>query len=400
MTNIYAAIEIGTTRTVLAVGEAETGGRLALTRHAEIPSAGVKKSQIVNIDQATQSVRSVLREIERRQGESGDKLTIGNAFLVITGQHVKADPFQGLAQVEGGKVGVDDIEEVVESSRGMPMPNDRETLDVVDQFYRLDSLVGITSPKGLSGRVLKLDVLHIHADANRIKDAHTAADAAHLELRDPLFAVTCAADAVLSDAERRDGVMVLDLGGGSTGYAVYDGGRIATANVFGVGGDHVTNDIAYAFQTTQAQAEELKRREASAVVGQDRDASARVKIPGASALVEAKTVSRHALETVVNLRMKEMLTMIRQDLEARDLLHRLNAGVVLTGGGAAMRGLEQLLQREFGVPVRIGRPEYVDGLTDEDKPWSFAAVAGALMFAHSHYERKSLFDGFFKGLFK
>ena len=92
--------------------------------------------------------------------------------------------------------------------------------------------------------------------------------------------------------------------------------------------------------------------------------------------------------------------MIRQDLEARDLLHRLNAGVVLTGGGAAMRGLEQLLQREFGVPVRIGRPEYVDGLTDEDKPWSFAAVAGALMFAHSHYERKSLFDGFFKGLFK
>ncbi len=92
--------------------------------------------------------------------------------------------------------------------------------------------------------------------------------------------------------------------------------------------------------------------------------------------------------------------MIRQDLEMRDLQHRLNAGVVLTGGGAAMRGLDQLLQREFGVPVRIGRPEYVDGLLDEDKPWSFAAVAGALMFAHNHYERKSLFDGFFKGLFK
>ena len=117
MNNIYAALEIGTTRTVLAIGEAETGGRLKVTCHAEIPSTGVRKSQILDINQAVQSIRSVLRETEKIQLAAGSSITIGNAFLVVSGQHIKADPFQGTAQVEGGKVGNDDIAEVFQASR-------------------------------------------------------------------------------------------------------------------------------------------------------------------------------------------------------------------------------------------------------------------------------------------
>lgn len=400
MTNIYAAIEIGTTRTVLAVGEAETGGRLRVACHAEIPSTGVRKSQIFDIAQVTQSIRSVLREVERKQSETGDTLTIYNAFPVVSGPHIKADPYQGTAPVEGSKVASGDIDEVIRSSRLLSLPKDREILDIVDQAYGLDSLGGITAPKGLSGRILKLNTIHIHADANRINDARTAAGEAHLELRDPLFAATCAADAVLEDEERRDGVMVLDFGGGSTGCAVYCDKYLVHANVIGVGGDHITNDITYAFQTTMAQAEQLKRTEASAVVGGDRSASARVQMPGATPLIEKRTISRRALDTVVNLRLKELLSIIRANLEERDLLHRLHAGVVLTGGGAAMNGLDTLVQRELGLPVRTGRPVHVDGLDDEESPASFAAVAGALMFAHRNYERKPLLPSIFKGLFK
>lgn len=400
MTNIYAALELGTTRTVLAVGEARTGDRLKVTRHAEIPSSGIRKSQILDIKQATLSIKSVLREIEKRQGDDGDSITIGNAFLVVSGQHVKADPYQGTTPVEGSKVSSDDIDEVVRSSRLMALPKDRELLDIVDQVYGLDSLGGIASPKGLSGRILKLDTLQIHADANRINDAKTAANDAHLEIRDPLFAATCAADAVLDDAERRDGVLVIDLGGGSTGCAVYADGYLAAANVIGVGGDHVSNDIAYAFQTTQAQAETLKKTEASAVLGSDHGVSSRVQIPGSSPLIETRTISRRALDTVVNLRLKELVSVIRGGLEDQDLLHRLHAGVVLTGGGAAMRGVDTLIQRELGLPVRIGRPVNVDGLSDAENPASFAAVAGALMFAHRNYERKPLISSIFKGLFK
>lgn len=399
MKNLYAAIELGTTQTVLAVGEARTGERPKIIQHAEINSSGIRKSQILDIKQATQSIKSIIRAIEQKQAKNGDSLNIGNAFLVISGQHVKADPYCGEAQIEGSRVTTRDMEEVERNSQGMVLPKDRELLDVVYQTYGLDSLAGISSPKGMSGRVLRLNTLHIHGDINRINDARTAANEANLELRDPIFAASCAADAVLDDSEKRNGVLVLDLGGGSTGYAAYYDGYLAAANAIGVGGDHISSDIAYAFQTTHAQSEDLKKKEASAVLTAAGTASARVQIPGSSPLIETRTISRRALDTVVNLRLKELLSIIRHELEDLDLLHRLHAGVVLTGGGAALKGLDALVQKEFGLPVRIGRPIHIDGLSDVEHPAAFAAIAGAIMYAHEHYEAKPLFS-IFKGLFK
>ena len=397
MNNIYAALEVGTTRTVLAVGEAETGGRLKVTCHAEIPSTGVRKSQILDINQATQSIRSVLRETEKNQMAAGSSITIGNAFLVVSGQHIKADPFQGTTQVAGAKVSGEDITDVVHASRKMTLARDRELLDIVDQSYGLDSLGGIAAPKGMSGRILKLDTLQIHADANRINDARTAAGGAHLEIREPLFAATCAAEAVLTDHERRNGALVLDIGGGSTGFAAYSDGYLVHAGVIGVGGDHVTNDIAHAFQTTQSQAEELKTLAASASLAAD-GSEERVKIPGSSPLMESRTISRRALNTVVNARLRELFAIIRQKLEEVDLLHRLHAGAVITGGGAAMKGIDAVVERELGMPVRTGFPSNIDGLSDERHPEAFAAVAGALLYAHRNYEEKSLLKSIFGGL--
>mgnify|MGYP003292131119 CR=1 FL=1 len=400
MSSLYAALEIGTTRTVLAIGEAETGGRLTVTCHAEIPSTGVRKSQILDINQATQSIRSVIGEIEKKQAEAGSSITLGNAFLVVSGQHIKSDPFQGITPVEGVKVGTDELNDVAQKSRAMALPRERELLDIIDQDYELDSLGGISTPRGMSGRILKLNTLQIHADRNRISDARTAADEAHLEIREPLFAVTCAADAVLEDHERKNGVLVLDVGGGSTGYAVLSDGHVVETGVIGVGGDHISNDIAHAFQTTHAQAEEMKITEASALIGADNGESPRVKIPGSSPLMESRTISRRALNTVVNSRLRELFTIVRETLEEHDLLQRLHSGVVLTGGGAEMRDLDALVQRELGMPVRIGRPIHVDGLEDEKHPASFAAVAGALLYAHRTNDEKSILDGLFGRFFK
>ena len=390
MSNFYAAMEIGTTRTVLAIGEEEVGGRLKITCHAEIPSTGVRKSQILDITQATTSIRSVLHEIERKQTEAGSSIMLGNAFLVVSGQHIKADPFQGMVAIEGAKVGSDEIDTVYRSSRTMQLPKDREFLDVVDQDYEVDSLGGISSPNGMSGRILKLNTLQIHADRNRINDARTAAESAKLEIRDPLFAATCAAEAVLESHEKRNGVLVLDIGGGSTGYAAYSDGHLAATGVIGVGGDHVTNDIAHAFQTTNSQAEQLKINEASALIGASPSAPQRVKVPGSSPLIETRTISRRALETVVNARLRELFTVIRETLEDQDLLNRLHSGVVLTGGGAAMRDIDALVSRELAMGARIGRPIHVDGLDGEDFPAAYAAISGALLFASRNYEEKSV----------
>ena len=397
--NIYAALEIGTTRTVLAIGEAAVGDKLKVTCHAEIPSTGVRKSQILDINQAPQSIRSVLREIEKKQLAVGNSITIGNAFLVVSGQHVKADSFTGTAQIARGKVTAEDMNEVGHNTRAMVLPKDRELLDFVDRAYGVDDIGGISDPKGMSGRVLKLDAIQIHADANRINNARTAANEAHLEIREPLFAATCVGDAVLSDLEKRNGALVLDIGGGSTGFAAYSDGYLAYTGVIGVGGDHITNDIAHAFQTTQAQAEELKIRDASAMIGTN-SGEPRVKIPGSSPLMESRTISRRALDTVVNARLRELFGILREKLEEADLLHRLHAGAFITGGGAAMRGIDALIQRELCMPVRTGVPINVDGLSDERHPEAFASVAGALLYAHRNYEEKSLFRAIFGGFLK
>ena len=381
MSKIHAALEIGTSRTVLAVGETQAGGRMKILSHAEIPSSGVRKSQIIDISQATQSIRSVLREIEAKQDSTGGNVEIHNALLVASGQHIHVANAEGNAVVAGGRVGDAEIMEAARRSREMPIPKGRELLDIVDQDYQIDSLVGITSPKGMSGRMLRLNTLQIHASSDRIQDARTAAEGARLEISEPVFAATCTADAVLEEHERRNGVLVLDLGGGSTGYAAYCDGYLAAAGVVGVGGDHVTNDIASAFQTTNAQAERLKTDEASAVIGQYTTDNARVRLTGSSALMESRAISRRALDTVVNARLKELFTVIRETLEEADLIHRLHAGVVIAGGGAGMRDLESLAELELGLGVRRGRPLQVDGLEDVSDPWAFATISGALLYS-------------------
>ena len=401
MNNIYAALEIGTTRTVLAIGEAASGGRLNISCHAEIPSTGVRKSQITDIQQATQSIHSVLRMIEKKQDAIGLKTTIGNAFLIVSGQHVKSDPYSSSIQVEGGKVGQDEIYSVSQAAHSMPIPRDRELLDIIDQDYELDRRSGIGDPSGMSGRILKLNTLHISADRNQIQDARTAADATHLEIREPLFAATCAAEAVLEDHEKKNGVLEIDLGGGSTCYTAYCDGYPVYTNVIGVGGDHITNDIANAFQTTNAQAEGLKINSASALVGIDGSDSARIKVEqGENTLLDNRTISKRALDTVVNARLLELFTMIRESLEDQDILHRMHAGVVLTGGGAQMKNIEGLAKQVLCNSVRIGKPINVDGLENEPNPASFATIAGALLYAHRNYEDTSIIRGIIGRFFK
>ena len=400
MNELYAALEIGTSRTVLAIGGCERDMPLKIACIGDVPSAGVRKSAISNIANATQSIRSALSQIERKLKESGDSVTIGNAYLVLNGRDISATPYQSPVPVERGKVSQRDIDICREAVRQMSVGEDRELLDIVEQTYQLDDMGMVTDPAGLSGRILKLSALYLTANRALVDNARTAASACHLELRDSLFSATCAADAVLSAAERRDGVLLLDLGGGSTGYAAYIDGILTDVNVIGIGGEHINNDIAHAFQTTLGQAEELKVSHASAVVSPDAPGDGRVAIRGTSALLESRTVSRRALDTVVNLRCKELLAIVRERLEESNVLHRLHGGVVLCGGGAAMRGIQELIRRELGLPVRIGVPAGVAGLEKVPHPEAFASVAGALLYASRNGESRWGVGDFFRGIFR
>lgn len=397
--NIYAALELGTTRTVLAVAECETGKQLTVTSLASIPSSGVRKSQITDIEQAKQSIRGVIGEIERKAKKDGGSIDIANAFLVVNGQHVSADQLSSTIAVNNKTVSDEDIENVIANAHQLtPGGGERIGLDIIEQDFCVDQRGGILSPKNIAGHVLKLNVLSISADKNRIEDARTAAEAAHLELRDPLFACTCAAEAVLQDHEKKNGVLVLDLGGGSTGYAVYSDGYLVTTGAIGVGGDHITNDLAQAFQLSNARAEMLKREHASAVVSSLEEED-RITVDPSTPGMDARSISCRAVNIVVNARAKEMIAMIREKLEEQDLINRLHSGIVITGGGARLKDIDLMLQREIGTTVRIGKPLYIDGLEKEEFPAEFASIAGALIYAHKNYEEHSLFDTL-KGIFR
>ena len=369
-----AALEIGTTRTVIAIAEPLGEGRLRVSAYDGIPSSGVRKSQIVDVAQARYSVSSVQKKLV-----SQFDYAVAQAYLVISGPQIRTQESSVQIPLQRGVVGDEDIEEIGERMYDIALPAERQALEVARLSYGLDDIENIVSPKGMSGHILKLRTLCIHGSAQRIADAKSAADAAKLEILDVCYAGTSAAAAVLTAQQKHDGALVIDLGGGSTNFTAWSEGRLLYADVIGVGGDHVTEDIRDAFTVSVAQAEQLKLASASAMIGPD-DASVRIPLPATTPGFNAASISLRALNTVVNARLSELFTIIRTKIDEANLLHRLNAGVFLTGGGSSMKNILPLASNVFGRAVRLGQivPE-VEGLEQEKNPAALATIVGTLI---------------------
>ncbi len=397
-----AGLEIGTSRTVIAIGEPHGDGSIEITAVGAIPSSGVRKSQIIEMTQARYSIESVLKRLEEQFG-----YTIGHASLAVSGPQVRTTMLNTQWQLERGFVHDDDIIEINARAEETNLPPERTQLELQPIAYGLDDMGAIASPKGMNGNLLKLRSICIHGATQRINDARAAANAAKLEITQPCFAGTCAANAVLTQQNKREGCLSIDLGGGSTTYTAWINGQLAAAGVLGVGGDHLNNDIHTAFSISIKQAEQLKTAASSAVISEE-DASQRVPVPAPMPGFKAASISRRALNTVVNARMQELFTIIRSKLDEEDLLHHLDAGIVITGGGAALSRVDELASSVFGTRVRIGTlvPE-IQGLAkivgdDPRETAAYATISGLLLKAAAEESRPSFMDsvtGMFKGIF-
>ena len=379
-----AALEIGTSRTVIAIAEPLGPGRISIVAHGDIPSSGVRKSQITDIGQAGVSVASVLKRMESEYGYS-----IGRAALAVSGPQIRTKRLVTQWQVDK-TVTDNDLTEICNRSYDTGLEEDRILLDLSELGYGLDGLDGIVSPKGMSGRLLKLRTLVVHGAKARVDDAKAAAASAKLEISDAYFAGRCAAEAVLTPEDKAAGTLLLDLGGGSTSYAAFADGRMIHAGTLGVGGDHVTNDVRLAFSISHAQAENVKHS-ASAILSPDR--TGRVEVPSSLMSAEGTSVSMRALDTVVNARIGELFSVIREELDAAGVLHRLTGGTVLTGGGARLLNVATLARSVFGGAVRIGAlVPSIEGLEKDDFPVQYATIAGALLLEQRNSDEQSLFD--------
>ena len=392
-----AALEIGTSRTVICVGESDENGRMRITGVGTYPSTGVRKGQITDLSQASVGVESAAKQAEKQADVS-----IGQVLLAISGGHIQAAVNTGMATIRSGDrvVSKEDIEEVTENAQTVQIEADRQVLHTITQSYMVDDQPGIVKPEGMRCKVLTLNVMAVHGMKNRIDNAVSVAKNVQLEVTDVAFSGICAALAVLTPEQKRNGVVLVDLGGGTTNYIAYCNNVISAVGCIAVGGDHVTNDIALAFNIPLNRAEEIKRAEGCAVI--DSETSGKRVVLSADVGFEERLISCKALHTVINSRMDETFRVLRSKLDEAGVLPHLGGGVILTGGGAYLRKVADLAQRVFGLPCRIGLPVNVDGLGAVEQPAALSTAVGLVLYGKMTYEDRRLLSPFWnrvKGVF-
>lgn len=366
-------LEIGTSKTIALVGEMREDGYIMITGMGERPTAGVRKGEIVDIENAVATVRSVLSA-----AEDSSHVTISEVLLAVSGGHLQQSINRGSVRVmgENGEVGEDDILEVRDVAKTLSLPADREVLHTISQHYTIDNQTYVLKPEGMKAAQLTLDMLVLHGLRNPLNNAIKVAREVSLEVQDVAFSGLCSALSVLSPEQKKGGVIVIDLGGGTTDYVAYAEGIVAEAGALAVGGDHITNDISLAFDLPTSTAELLKREEGSTRM--PAQAGQKVAIPSAVGFAGGM-VTLNSLRDVVRVRVEETLTMVRKRL-GPDLLHHVGAGVVLTGGGAHLAGITQTAEEIFGLPCSVGRPRNVSGLATASEGPEYATASGLVLY--------------------
>jgi cell division protein FtsA len=286
-------------------------------------------------------------------------------------------------------------------AKSVNLPAERDILHSICQRFTVDEQTGIVKPEGMEGVRLSVDVLILHGVRSVLRNMARPVQALRMDVQDIAFSGLCSALAVLTPEQKTSGALVIDLGGGTTDYVAYAGGVLAAAGAFGVGGDHVTNDVALCFGIPQAQAERLKKEAGSAIV-EAGDAGRRVSLPPEVGF-PGRSVSIRSLHAVIGARMEETLEMIRGPLEKAGLLHQMAGGIVLSGGGAHLRNVCQLAEKVFGLPCAVGRPRGVSGLATATEGPECAACLGMVQYGfRTQVSRRGGargLGGMFRGLF-
>lgn len=392
-------LEIGTSKCVALVGELREDGHIMVVGMGEQPSVGLRKGEVIDLENATSCVQSALAQAE----ESG-RVEIREVFLAVTGGHLRSLINRGSAPVMDpqGEIGADDVRQVMEIARAVNLPSDREILHTVCRHFQIDDQQRVLRPEGMEGARLSVDMLVLHGVRSRLHNTVRVARSVPVGVADVVFAGLGSALAVLTPEQKRGGAVVIDCGGGTTDYLAYADGVVAAAGAMGVGGDHVTNDIALAFNIPMSQAERLKCDAGAAVVDSRCGETRRLSVPAELGFA-GRTVSVPALNTVIHARVDEILRAISGELRAAGVLHHIGAGVLFTGGGAHLRGLGELGGRVFGLPCAVGKPLNLSGLATATEGPAYATAGGLLEYgfrAETNGRRAPALSGWIRELFR
>jgi cell division protein FtsA len=372
--DLLVGIDIGTSKVVTLVGEPTIDGRLNIIGFGSHPSQGLKRGVVVNIESTVQSIQRSVEDAELMTG-----CEIFSAYTGIAGSHIRSINSHGIVAIREREVTQSDVDRVLDAAKAIAIPADQKILHVLPQEYIIDNQDSIREPVGMSGVRLEAKVHIVTGAVSAAQNIVKCMKRCGLATSDIVLEQFASSQSILSEDEKELGVCMIDIGGGTSDIAIFTNGAIRHTAVIPIAGDQVTNDIAIALRTPTRNAEEIKIKYGCALQDQV-DANQMIDIPTLGDRV-GRRLPRRALAEVVEARYEELFTLAASELRRSGLENFLAAGIVLTGGASKIPGAQDLAERIFKIPVRIGKPNNITGLSDIVHNPIYATGVGLLVYA-------------------
>jgi len=380
--DLIVALDVGTSKVAALVCEVSENGALEVIAVGNHPSHGLTKGAVVNIESTVQSIQ---RAVE--QAELMADCEIHGVYTGIAASHVRSQNSHGMVAVHNrSEVSQQDVEQVVEAARAVPLAADQRVLHIIPQEYVIDNQEGIKKPVGMCGVRLETRVHMVTCAQSAVQNLERCISRCGLNADDMILGPLASSEAVLSADEKELGVCLVDIGGGTTDIAVYTQSAIRHTAVIPIAGDQVTNDIAVALRTPTQHADQIKLEQASAMVSMA-DPEAMFQVPSIGER-DNRQMSRRMLAEVVEARLEELLSLVKAELRRSGFEDLIAAGVVLTGGTAKIEGMLDLAERVFEVPVRLGSSRGVAGLEEVIDDPIYSTAVGLLLYGHRNREAR------------
>jgi len=377
--NLIIGLDIGTSKIVAVVAEIQSEGAIEVIGIGIHEASGMKKGMVVNIDATVSAIERALGDAELMAD-----CKIQEVYTGIAGSHIKSSNANGMVKIKDREVAQADIDRAIETASSLSLPGDQQILHILEQEFSIDGQRNIKKPLGMSGMRLEVEVHIVTGAVAAVQNIMKCLHRCGLEVKEIILQPLASSKAVLLDDERELGVCLVDIGGGTTDVAIFTDGSIRHTAVIPIAGDQITNDIAMALRTPTADAEDIKIKYGCALRQLADDGS--ISVPGVGER-EARMLSRQTLAEVIEPRVEELYMLVQAELRRSGFENLLSSGIVITGGSSTMQGMVELGEEIFHMPVRLGLPRYVGGLSDVVKTPRFSTGVGLLLYGLEQHQR-------------
>ena len=383
--NLVVGLDVGTTKICAIVGNMTRDG-LEIVGIGCCPSQGMRKGMVINIESTVAAIKQALQEAELMAG-----CEIRSVFTGIAGGHIKSFNSQGVIAVKDREVSQEDVRRVIDAAKAIAIPMDREVIHILPQEYIVDDQDGITEPLGMRGVRLEARVHIVTGAVASAQNIIKCCNPAGVDVADIVLEQLASSESVLTSEEKQLGVAILDIGGGTTDIAIFVDNSIRHSAVLSLGGNHLTNDIAVGLRTPMNEAERIKREHGCAL-GSMVDKNDTIEVPSVGGRTP-RTLSRQLLTEILEPRVEEIFTLADQEIRRSGFADLIVSGVVLTGGTCLLPGMAELGEQVFNMPVRIGSPREIGGLTDVVNSPAFATGVGLVKYGCKNLQVKNFSIG-------